>query len=104
MFFDSSDVISVPSLEYERIDEKKEVLLKGGYILDDDGCDIAAVFDLRDGDKDEFLWRPGWFGLVMGDIEVSTVACCLAITAFILTVVTFLFFFDGDTIANVDNN
>jgi hypothetical protein len=34
--------------------------------------------------------------------EVSTAFCCLDIAALILLVVTFLFFFDGDTIANVN--
>ena len=104
MFLYSSDNISpVPSLELEWIDEKKEVLLKGGYILDDDGCNIAAVFDLKDGDKDECHWRPCLFGLVVVDMGARTVVCCLANAAFILTVVIFLFFFDGETIANVDN-
>ena len=84
------------------------MLLNGGHALDGDGCDIAAVFALRDGDNDEFRWRPDRLGLVMGDIiEVSTFDCSaflVAITSFILRVVTFLFFFDGDNIANVDND
>ena len=85
------------------MDEKKDVLDKGGYIFDDDGCGIAAVFDLRDGDKDDCRWRPFLFGVVTLETEVSNDDFCLAIAALISTVVTFLFFRDDDTIVNVDN-
>ena len=104
MFFDRHDAMLVPSLEHERADEKKGVLTKGGHALDNDGCDIVAVFDLRDGDNDECRWRPGMFVLVMADTEVINVVFCLAIAGFISTVVDFLFFFEGDAIANVDND
>ena len=94
----------MPSLECERIDEKKDVLDNGGHVLDDDGCEMAAVFDLRDGDKDDCLGRRFRLGLATEEIEASSVDFCFAIAAFISTVVTFRFFRDGDSIVNVDND
>lgn len=80
------------------------MLLNGGCVFDDDGCDVAAVFDLKDGDKELRLWRPGLLGLVIVDVteEVSTAFFSLDVAALILVVVTFLFFFDGDTIVNAN--
>ena len=61
---------------------------------------MEAVLDLRAGDKDVFR-RLGLFGLVVVLTGTRTVDCLVASTAFISTVVTLRFFFDGDTIAKL---
>ena len=82
-----------------RIDEKKDALASGGWILDEDGWDIEAVFDFNDADNDELRERRCWFdGL---DIVVRTVDW-LDLALIIFRAVTFRFFFDGDTIVDYE--
>ena len=76
------------------------MLLKGGCVFDEDGCDMEAVLDLRAGDKDVFR-RLGLFGLVVVLTGTRTVDCLVASAAFISTAMTLRFFFDGDTIAKL---
>ena len=64
---------------------------------------MAAVFDFNDGDNDERRERVGLLGLlsIVVDRGKRTFPS-LTLDAFIVTVVTFLFFFEGfvgDTIA-----
>ena len=83
---------------------KNDVLLKCRCILADDGWDMSAVFDLREGDKDDSHWLPGLFGLVVVVKATIIVDYFIADASFIWTVVTLRFFFDGDTISYVARN
>ena len=65
---------------------------------------MVAVLDFNEGDNDDSRGRVALLGLAPDDIATVIPLDCLVFAAFIMTVVTFLFFFDGDTIANVDNN
>ena len=57
-------------------------------MLDNSGCKMAAVFDLRDGDSDACLEHRFRLGPVKGEIEVSSVDFYFIIIAFISTAVT----------------
>ena len=64
---------------------------------------MAAVLDFNDGDNDERRVRLDRLGLALVVTGERTLAC-LAFDAFMCTVVTFLFFFDGfdgDTIVSL---
>ena len=82
-----------------RIDEKKDALVSSGWILDEDGWDIEAVFDFNDGDNDELRERRCWFDEL--DIVVRTVDW-LDLALIIFRTVTFHFFFDGDAIVDYE--
>ena len=74
------------------------------HILNDDRCKMAAVFNVRDGDSNTYLGCRFRLGVVIGEIEVSSMDFCFVMAAFILTTVTLRFSCDIYTIVNADNN
>ena len=76
------------------MDEKNNVFVNGGWIFNDNGWAIAAVFDCYDGDNDACPERLDLFGLLAEPASMTVEEERLA--AFIFLTVTFLFFFEGE--------
>ena len=85
--------MSIPSFLWLRIEEKNDVFVKGGCVLDEDGWEIAAVFDFNDGDDDVRPGRLDLFGLVT-ELSIEEER----FEEFIFSMVTFLFFLEGEDI------